>query len=657
MDRFPVMMMMMVRFVKPCARSYALCRAERWPDKDHGDPQRRRYGMTATVAVALAMMMMIVVATTQLGVDAQGIAPVEWDGNETTEYYQLEMDASAEVKEREMQELRRRLAGTTLRVTTLQDWPLSYTVKINGTYIGAGVAFELLEFLMEKFNFTYELVMPEQNIVGSSNDMAGSVLQLLTNGTADMAVSFLPILADARQHIRYSTGLDEGEWIMIMVRPMESASGSGLLAPFNRDVWILILVSLLAVGPIIYGLLILRHRLTKDKEQIIYTLPHCVWFVYGALMKQGSTLSPTGDSTRILFASWWIFITILTSFYTANLTAFLTLSKFTLPINNAEDVRRKEKQFVTIRGGAIEYAIKNRDEALNALSVLVDKRLVDFTTNVNDSDTLADKVAKQNYVFVRDRPAIDHMIYADYLVRRKINPKNERVHCPYATATTPFLKRNRAFGYPPNTEWNRIFDPELLKMVEGGIVKYKLHDRLPKAEICPQNLGGTERQLKNRDLVMTYFVMVTGFVTSIVVFASELGFRYLNQRKLNEQLAQQQQQQQQQDQQPTSKKLATERISYLGKQFTTGDSPPPPYAEVFSRHQQRQLGVLGDSERTGKLFDDGSGGLYGAGAGGANRQMINGRDYMVVREKNGLGSRLIPMRAPSAAIFHYTYAN
>uniref|UniRef100_A0A182Q7R8 Ionotropic glutamate receptor C-terminal domain-containing protein n=1 Tax=Anopheles farauti TaxID=69004 RepID=A0A182Q7R8_9DIPT len=339
-----------------------------------------------------------------------------------------------------------------------------------------------------------------------------------------------------------------------------------------------------------------------------------------------------------MFASWWIFITILTSFYTANLTAFLTLSKFTLPINNAEDVRRKEKQFVTIRGGAVEYAIRNRDETLNALSVLVDKRLVDFTTNVNDSDTLADKVAKQNYVFVRDRPAIDHMIYADYLVRRKINPINERVHCPYATATTPFLKRNRAFGYPLATEWNTIFDPELLKMVEGGIIKYKLNERLPNAEICPQNLGGTERQLKNRDLVMTYFVMVTGFVTSIVVFVSELGFRYLNHRKLNDQLQQQQ----------PSKKDTTERVSYLGKQFGAGDSPPPPYAEIFSRHQ---LGVLG-GERTGKLFDD-----TDYPANGANRQMINGRDYMVVREKNGLGSRLIPMRAPSAAIFHYTYAN
>uniref|UniRef100_A0A182QRA1 Ionotropic glutamate receptor L-glutamate and glycine-binding domain-containing protein n=1 Tax=Anopheles farauti TaxID=69004 RepID=A0A182QRA1_9DIPT len=254
-----------------------------------------------TVVGVWAMVAIVILSEP---VDAQGVLPVDSDGNETaTEYYHLEMDTSAEVKEREMQILRQRLAGTTLRVTTLQDWPLSYTVKINGSYVGAGVAFDLLEFLMEKFNFTYELVMPEQNIVGSSNDMGGSVLQLLANGTADMAVAFLPILADARQHIRYSTGLDEGEWIMIMVRPMESASGSGLLAPFNRDVWILILISLLAVGPIIYGLLILRHRLTKDKEQIIYTLPHCVWFVYGALMKQGSTLSPTGGKLACL-GSW-----------------------------------------------------------------------------------------------------------------------------------------------------------------------------------------------------------------------------------------------------------------------------------------------------------------------------------------------------------------
>lgn len=108
-----------------------------------------------------------------------------------------------------------------------------------------------------------------------------------------MAVAFIPILAEAREHVLYSTSLDEGEWMMIMIRPAESASGSGLLAPFDRDVWILILISLLAVGPIIYLMIIIRHYLTKDREQKTYSLPHCVWFVYGGLMKQGSTLSPT----------------------------------------------------------------------------------------------------------------------------------------------------------------------------------------------------------------------------------------------------------------------------------------------------------------------------------------------------------------------------
>lgn len=111
--------------------------------------------------------------------------------------------------------------------------------------------------------------------------------------TIDMAAAFLPILSDARKFMTYSTTtLDEGEWIIIMKRPGESAGGSGLVAPFDKYVWYLILVSLLAVGPIIYGLIILRYKLTKDDSQKSYPLPHCVWFVYGALMKQGSTLSP-----------------------------------------------------------------------------------------------------------------------------------------------------------------------------------------------------------------------------------------------------------------------------------------------------------------------------------------------------------------------------
>lgn len=107
-----------------------------------------------------------------------------------------------------------------------------------------------------------------------------------------MAAAFLPVVPTYWEFIRYSTSLDIGEWVVLMKRPKESATGSGLLAPFTWQVWLLVLISVIAVGPIIYFLILLKARLCKDEHNEVYTMPACVWFVYGGLLKQGSTLSP-----------------------------------------------------------------------------------------------------------------------------------------------------------------------------------------------------------------------------------------------------------------------------------------------------------------------------------------------------------------------------
>lgn len=49
---------------------------------------------------------------------------------------------------------------------------------------------------------------------------------------------------------------------------------------------------------------------------------------------------------------------ILTSFYTANLTAFLTLSRFTLPIQNVEDIANPMYKWAALEGDAIEYSVR-----------------------------------------------------------------------------------------------------------------------------------------------------------------------------------------------------------------------------------------------------------------------------------------------------------
>lgn len=81
-----------------------------------------------------------------------------------------------------MEQLKKQLNGKVLRVTSLEDFPLSWTEQVNGTRVGRGVAFNLLNVLMKKYNFTYELQMPKNNIVGSTNDMDGSMIELLQTG-------------------------------------------------------------------------------------------------------------------------------------------------------------------------------------------------------------------------------------------------------------------------------------------------------------------------------------------------------------------------------------------------------------------------------------------------------------------------------------------
>lgn len=102
-----------------------------------------------------------------------------------TYFYDLnETDSSLTVKQRYLKFLQDSLNGQVLRVTTLYDPPLSWTENVNGTLVGKGIAFQLFNILMEKFNFTYELVMPKINVMGSTRDVGGTLLELLKNGVS-----------------------------------------------------------------------------------------------------------------------------------------------------------------------------------------------------------------------------------------------------------------------------------------------------------------------------------------------------------------------------------------------------------------------------------------------------------------------------------------
>ncbi|KAK3927640.1 Glutamate receptor ionotropic, kainate 4 [Frankliniella fusca] len=423
-------------------------------------------------------------------------------------------------------EVKNILVGKKLTIATWEDWPTSGTRKNErGETVGDGFAFEFVDILREKFRFSYEVITPDKNILG---DKKSGIFGLLYTKQADMAAALLPVMPSTLQLAQPSISLGETEFVILMGRPKASATGSGLLAPFTETVWYLILVSLILVGPVIFVIIKIRNRLLRRRRPLLvpedpdgveledYSLPACVWFVYGALMKQGSTLSPRTDSTRMLFATWWLFILVLTAYYTANLTAFLTLSKFTLPIEGPKDIRRGYRWFAE-RGRILENAM------------LMDGRLEELQPrtfedlpyeNVSREEKIMELVKDKSMVFLEERRKVEYLMFRQY-VRRTEQKIKEAERCVLAMTPKTFSVVTLAFFYPFNSSLAQLFDRTLLSLLEGGIIKYRQRLALPLNQICPLDLGSKERTLRNNDLYSTYAVIGSGFVAAIVAFVSE----------------------------------------------------------------------------------------------------------------------------------------
>jgi hypothetical protein len=98
------------------------------------------------------------------------------------QHYYGDVKESQFEKERQLERLAKELKGQVLTITTLEDFPLSYVERErDGKLVLKGRAMDFFEILMKKYDFKYELVLPNYNIAGSSNDSTGSILELLSS--------------------------------------------------------------------------------------------------------------------------------------------------------------------------------------------------------------------------------------------------------------------------------------------------------------------------------------------------------------------------------------------------------------------------------------------------------------------------------------------
>ncbi|CAG9826765.1 unnamed protein product [Diabrotica balteata] len=67
-------------------------------------------------------------------------------------------------RQQQLIQLEQDLATETLLITTLQNGELSGYDRINGSLVGTGIAFDILNILQEKYGFNYSIVLPQDHV-------------------------------------------------------------------------------------------------------------------------------------------------------------------------------------------------------------------------------------------------------------------------------------------------------------------------------------------------------------------------------------------------------------------------------------------------------------------------------------------------------------
>ncbi|XP_041357415.1 glutamate receptor 2-like [Gigantopelta aegis] len=417
---------------------------------------------------------------------------------------------------------RTRIVTTILESPFTMDRCLRDGTPCTGTPRYEGFCVDVARMVAEVVGFDYVLrLVKDGNYGGRQKDGSwNGMIGELMNDEADIAIAPLSIIQMRERVVDFSKPFMESG-ISIMIRKPEKQKPGvfSFMAPFSNTVWVCITVGFLAVSTILF--LVGRFSPfewnvdeTGAEAQNSFNMRNTLWFTLGALMQQGSDISPRSMSGRIVGSAWWFFTLILISSYTANLAAFLTIERLVVPIDSADDLlKHPEIRYGTRENGSTFEFFKNSEVSVYAKmwNVMMDAVPSVFTRSVAEGIRRVQN-SKGKYAYFIDSPMNEY--------------QNQRLPCNTMKAGRNLDSKGYGIATPMGSDLRVPINIAVLELREiGELHRLKQKWWYDKGQCGAENSKDTKTSsLTLSNVSGIFYILVGGLVLAIIIRFTDYAF-------------------------------------------------------------------------------------------------------------------------------------
>uniref|UniRef100_A0AAR5Q1W9 Ionotropic glutamate receptor C-terminal domain-containing protein n=2 Tax=Dendroctonus ponderosae TaxID=77166 RepID=A0AAR5Q1W9_DENPD len=291
----------------------------------------------------------------------------------------------------------------------------------------------------------------------------------------------------------------------------------GFMRPFSINVWLHTITLYLVLSIAI--LLIARldpddwenpHPCNPRPDELenIWGFKNCLWLTLGSIMTQGCDILPKGICSRVATAMWWFFSLIMTSTYTANLAAFLTMSRKEEAIKSVEDLANQNKvKYGVMSNGSTQAFFQTSGNSLYQKM---------WATMKNENPTVFEST---NAKGVERVLSTKKGLYAFFMESAQIEFELAR-HCGLKKIDQYLDSKSYGIGMPLGADYRRSINSAVLQLQENGkILELKAKWWKRGAVECAQ--GGAEGNKDELGLanVGGVFVVLAAGILLALLFA------------------------------------------------------------------------------------------------------------------------------------------